>query len=77
MRVGKYYLVRRFHEPVEIALAGVTPPPGGGNALRRQNFSPSGGSPGRSQEKKSRPQHPGVAISFDHDKIQKFVKYFS
>jgi hypothetical protein len=51
IRVEKYYLVRRFHEVVEIAIAGVTPRPGEGNLRRRRGFSPSGGSPCRGQEK--------------------------
>jgi len=69
IRVEKYYLVRRLHAVVEIAITGVTPQPGGGNARRRRGFSPSGGLPCRPQEKKSRSMHPGVAISFDHDKM--------
>jgi hypothetical protein len=74
--VEKYYLVRRVLPVVAIPLRGDA---AAGKRKRPQTagFFPFWRFAFQPQEIKSRHRHPGVAISFDHGKIQQFVKYFS
>jgi hypothetical protein len=66
-RVEKYALVRRFNAGVEITLAVVTPPPGGGTYRRLRGFLLL--ALFLATKKKSHNRHPGVAFSFDRGKM--------